>query len=154
MTILNGGTCIAKQNGLMYCDTQYIRCHLSDSQPCEVCNISLIEHEWVELNENGMVDRCSVRNTYPSENAIPANIVMMVAYHANGGVVMEIEEFVLQGMLERYVNEGLLALDCWELRVNPWNKNDIDARLSPSRRFDGKDNNWRTWEYTFMRQGQ
>jgi hypothetical protein len=139
---------ITKQNGLLYLDLEYIESQLNTSQPCEVCNGKLIDHQWIELNENGMCERCSLVNYVPSPDVIESG--MMASYNAYGGTEISCNQKALEDMLTKYQQHGTLALGCWELRRDPWNNAFIDARLAPAMRFDSKDNCWASWEYTFQ----
>lgn len=139
---------ITKQNGLLYIDLEYIQKNLDVSRPCEVCDKPLTDHKWVELDDNGLCDRCSLVNIGPSPDEIKPT--EMVSYNAYGGVEMRCDRAQLEEMLNEFETNGTLALGCWELRRDPWSATWIDARVAPTKRFDGRDNRWASWDFTFQ----
>ncbi len=63
------GQQIVKPNGLLFIDQEFIMHNLPNSRPCEVCELPLEDHKWVELGEGGFVERCSFLDYIASEDA-------------------------------------------------------------------------------------
>lgn len=69
---------------------------------------------------------------------------------STGAVVRKAGKRFLEEALQDYLKNGTLAMGVWELRNSPWDRDVIQARLSPSRDFGGHDDNWRTCLFEFQ----
>lgn len=77
------------------------------------------------------------------------SFVNYVTYNQYGGVDRSVPKDRLETWLINFEQGGHLALGIWELRRSETHSDAIDVRLAPPYEIDGKDNNWRTWNYTF-----
>lgn len=78
------------------------------------------------------------------------DFVNYVAYNQYGGVDKSIPRSVLESWLLMYENNPYhLVLGIWELRRSEIDPEAIEVRLAPQFEIDQKDNNWRSWNYTF-----
>jgi len=142
-------------NGDLVMFQAQIKKDLPSSEPCEVCEVTLLEHDWIVLDINGMVIKCSKqegarvpKRPVPNEDL---RFDFYEAYNSLGGVDKQVSRYLLEGALERYIANGTLFLGVWELRVGEKSNGvtPIDARLSPKFDIEGHDNLWHTWNYSF-----
>jgi hypothetical protein len=75
--------------------------------------------------------------------------VNYVTYNKFGGIDKSIPREVLENWLLMHEQTGKPVLDIWELRRSEIYDGAIEVRLSPAYELDGKDDNWRSWHYTF-----
>jgi len=81
------------------------------------------------------------------------NFTEYVAYNQYGGIEKRVDRSWLEDMLKRFIKYRVPQLGCWELREG--DDGAIDVRISPRCDIDAgqrhnNDNNWRTWNYTFV----
>lgn len=51
---------MTKDNLVVRIEREIILSHLSDSRPCEVCEYSILAHDWVDMDQDGFVVHCSI----------------------------------------------------------------------------------------------
>jgi len=126
----------------------YVRRNMQNTD-CDVCGGLINDHAWIALGDpDGRVVKCSNRNEKPSASL---SFTEYVAYNEYGGVVMTFPRFQLESWLLDFNSNGRLARGCWEfMKMDEAGVKVICARLSPGKTLDGKDNNWKSWQYTFV----
>lgn len=135
---------------------EFIKENLYHSQPCEVCEGELTEHEWIALEHNGMVILCSVRNVLPKRASMineEFKFNQYVALDSFGNVVKTMDRVVLEDALREYNSKHTRFLGIWEFQESydeVSRQTFIDARISPVFQIDQHDDNWRRPTYTFI----
>lgn len=128
----------------------YIVRNLPHSGVCEVCELPVTEHDWIVLDINGFVVKCSETTAkIPNRKQFHKDFEFnyYVSRASNRGVIRILRD-VLENALDIYEQYKTLYMGVWQLTRDEDN-GDIHVRLSPDFQIDGYDDNWRRPEYTF-----
>jgi len=79
-----------------------------------------------------------------------SNFVNYVAYNQYGGISHSVPKNTMEGWLKDFRENGKLALGVWELQYSS-EFDCIQVRIAPQFELDGRDSNWRSWNYSFYR---
>jgi len=151
------GKYIDQDNNLVLLGVDEILAQLPKSQPCETCDQPLRDHWWIALDECGLIVKCDRENNGPNPPRWRPNQKLKfshyVSYNGYGGVDSRIERWQLEEAWDRYKNYSRLYLNVWQLEIEndkPGVIHQINVRLAPDFAIDGKDNNWRSCNYSFL----
>lgn len=145
-----------KANGSMYLDKDYIQKWFPERDrdgvhPCELCNMSLDDHDWIELDLEGFATRCSIENGYavsPDADTNEVDKIMYISLSQHGGVASELPYRTLFEWYRSFETTGNLALGCWEIRR--LSTDEFIMRITPSKWPGGREETWHVWEITYQ----